>query len=214
MKPISLENITSKPVAERADYLLNDCKENQWFERKGIKIAMNSIARPIIALANAEGGIIVLGASNGKIEGVRYRPKITNDLPQAIYDYIRPPINVSIDLIDIIADDGLPDKIIILTVAPSDTVHEDNRQRCFLRIGDESRELNHYERLELEYNKGVRQYDGELIKGSNTRDLDANLLMEYAKNVGSKRKNPINVLKARFLIDKQGQQTNACHLLF
>ena len=214
MKPVSLDNILSQPVAKRANYLLNICQENQWFDRKGIRIDMNSITRPIIAFANAEGGVIALGVSNGKAEGIRQRPEIENDLPQAIRDYIRPPINVSIDTIDIIASDEKPDKIIILTIAPSDTVHEDNKGKCFLRIGDESRELSHSERIELEYNKGVRKYDGELIKGSNTKDLDKNLVEEYAKNVGSKSKDPINVLKARFLIGIRNQQTNACHLLF
>lgn len=214
MKPISLDNIISQPLVRRANYLLNVCREGQWFDRKSMKMDMKSIARPIIAFANAEGGIITLGASNGEVEGIRRYPEIENDLPQAIHDYIRPPVNVSIDIVDVIATDNKPDKIIILTIAPSDTVHEDSKGRCFLRIGDESRELSHSERLELEYNKGVRQYDGELIKGSNTKSLDKNLVKEYAKNVGSKSKDPISVLKARFLIGTHNQQTNACYLLF
>lgn len=214
MKPISLENILSHSPAKRAEYLSTTCKENQWFERKSIHINMNSIARPIIAFANAEGGIVVLGVSNGKIDGVRQRPEIINDLPQAIHDYIHPPINLSINTIDILTDDGQPDQLIVLTIPPSNTVHEDNQGRCFLRIGDESRELNHTERLELEYNKGVRQYDGELIKGSNTKDLDLRLVKEYAKNIGSKSRDPIHALRARFLIGNRNQQTNACHLLF
>ena len=84
MKPVSLDNILSQPVAKRANYLLNICQENQWFDRKAIGIDMNSIPRPIIAFANAEGGVIALGVSNGKAEGIRKRPEIENDLPQAI----------------------------------------------------------------------------------------------------------------------------------
>ena len=44
-------------------------------------------------------------------------------------------------------------------------MHEDQCGKCFLRIGDETRELRHSDRLELEYNKGVRQYDGALRAG-------------------------------------------------
>ena len=214
MKPIYLENLLSLPVAKRADFILNPCKGGQWFDRKSIRINTNTIARPIIAFANAEGGVIVLGASNGEIAGISQRPSIENDLPQAIHDYIRPPINISIDTIDVIASDGKPDKILFLTIPPSDTVHEDNNGKCYLRIGDESRELRHSERLELEYNKGVRQYDGEYIHGSNTKDLDTPLVKEYAKNIGARSRNPIDALKARFLVDEDNQQTNACHLLF
>lgn len=214
MKPVYLENLLAIPIAKRADYLLNSCNESQWFDRKAIKLEMKDIARPIIAFANAEGGAMVLGASNGVVAGLRERPSVENDLPQAIHDYIRPPIKITVDIVDVINTHGDPDKIMFLTIPPSDTVHEDNCGRCFLRIGDESRELRHLERLELEYNKGVRQYDGEAIYESTTEDLDLPLVREYAYSIGSKTKNPIDVLKARFLINEHNQQTNACHLLF
>lgn len=214
MKPTYLENLLAISLADRADYLLNSCRENQWFERKAIKIEMKDVVRPIIALANAEGGAIVLGASNGVISGLKQRPNVENDLPQAIHDYIKPPINISIDTVDVMDNHGNLDQIIFLTIPPSGTVHEDNCGRCFLRIGDESRELRHLERLELEYSKGVRQYDGEIIHRSTLDDLDVPLIKEYARSIGSKVKEPIEVLKARFLVDKHNKQTNACHLLF
>lgn len=214
MKPVYLENLLVIPITDRADYLLHSCKENQWFERKAVKIDMKDIAKPIVALANAEGGALVLGASNGIISGVKQRQNIENDLPQAIHDYIKPPIKISIDTVDVIDSNGNPDQVIFLTIPPSDTVHEDHCGRCFLRIGDESRELRHLERLELEYNKGVRQYDGEVIHKSTVDDLELPLVKEYAHNIGSKTKDPIEVLKARFLVDKYNRQTNACHLLF
>ncbi len=214
MKPVYIENLLNLPIENRANYLLNSCTEGQWFDRKGIKIDLKDIVKSIIAFANAEGGAIAFGASNGVVAGIRNRKGIENDLPQAIYDYTRPPIKVMIDKVDIIATDGKKDQILFLTIPPSDMVHEDQCGKCFLRIGDETRELRHSDRLELEYNKGVRQYDGEIIKGSNTKDLDISLVERYARNIGAKSENYVDTLKARFLVDKYNRQTNACHLLF
>jgi ATP-dependent DNA helicase RecG len=48
--------------------------ENQWFERKSARAAPKDIAHDLIAFANAEGGVLVVGLSDGRIEGVRSRP--------------------------------------------------------------------------------------------------------------------------------------------
>ena len=83
------DNLQSVPCEKRAEILLNR-PESQWFERKGIKIRPVDIARPIIAFANAEGGLLVIGASNGKVAGLNYNLKFENKVRQAIHDYIRP----------------------------------------------------------------------------------------------------------------------------
>jgi ATP-dependent DNA helicase RecG len=43
--------------------------EDQWFERKGASIAPKDLAVALVALANAEGGVVVVGVSNGKVSG-------------------------------------------------------------------------------------------------------------------------------------------------
>lgn len=213
MKPLYVDNLLNLPVAQRGLFLLEQL-ESQWFERKGIGLRPVDLARPVIALANAEGGSLVIGASNSEIKGLQAKPTAENDFRQAIHDYVKPSVRLSIDKIDVINSDGKEDQILFLTIDPADIVLEDRRGKTYLRVGDESRELNYSERQELEYNKGVRQYDGEAISGSDTTDLDTTLIAEYAKKVGYKGDLPGDVLKARFLVNKNGEQTNACHLLF
>ncbi len=48
-------------------------KENQTFDCKSIQIEPKALAVPIVAMANADGGVIAIGVSDKtrKIEGVR-----------------------------------------------------------------------------------------------------------------------------------------------
>ena len=213
MKPIYIDNLLNIPIHGRGDFLLSQ-PESQWFERKGINLRAVDLARPIIAIANAEGGSMVIGVSNGTVKGLRGRPSAENDFRQAIHDYIRPPVKLSLDKIAVINSEGDPDEVLFITISPADIVFEDHRGKAYLRVGDESRELSYADRQELEYNKGVRQYDGEVIKGSDTSDLDPELAQEYALSVGYTRETHGDVLKARFLVNEDGEKTNACHLLF
>lgn len=213
MKPLYKENLLDIDLKDRADFLLNQ-PESQWFERKGISLRPVDLARPVIAIANAEGGSLVIGVSNGEVKGLRVKPAAENDFRQAIHDYIKPSVRLTIDTIEVINSAGEEDKVLFLTINPADIVLEDHRGKTYLRVGDESRELNYSDRQELEYIKGVRQYDGEVIRGSDMTDLDMPLVSEYAAKIGYNRRTPSTVLNARFLVNEDGEQTNACHLLF
>jgi len=58
--------------------------EDQWFERKSIRVAAKDFAVALVALANAEGGIAVVGLHDGTVEGVRHHTGRVNDLRQAL----------------------------------------------------------------------------------------------------------------------------------
>lgn len=213
MQPIYYDNILEIPLEHRGKHLLS-LKESQYFERKSMSVKPRDIARPIIAFANAEGGALIIGVSNDSVLGLSKNPSLENDFRQAIHDFIKPPIRYSFDKVPVINDDGKEDEVIFISVDPADVVYEDQTGNCYLRVGDESRQLTFAQRQELEYNKGVRQYDGELIKGSNLDDIDKDLVYEYAEKIGYHRPQKLNVLKERFLASTEGEQTNACHLLF
>ena len=60
--------------------------EDQWFERKSIRIHAKDLGRPLVALANAEGGVIVVGIAAGQVEGLRNHLGKLNELRQAPMD--------------------------------------------------------------------------------------------------------------------------------
>ena len=75
------------------DYLLN-AKEGQQFERKSARIDPKDPANTVIALANADGGIIAIGIHNGKVEGINNYPAKTDDFIQVSVDFCNPTVKV------------------------------------------------------------------------------------------------------------------------
>lgn len=213
MKPLYIDNILNTPISERANLLITQ-PENQWFERKSVNIKPSQITTPVIAFANAEGGVLIIGIHSGVIEGLSPNDQKINRIRQEIHDHIQPLIHVQARTIPVIDRNNQQVDILAISVEPGDVVYEDMRGKCYQRVGDSSKELTFNQRRELEYNRGVRQYDGEVIRGSDLSDIDIDTLAEYSKKIKFTGGDPMDVLRARFLVDKNDQQTNACHLMF
>ena len=48
--------------------------ESQWFDRKSIRIKAVHLAQTEMALANAEGGTVIVGIHGGRVEGTDAEP--------------------------------------------------------------------------------------------------------------------------------------------
>lgn len=188
-------------------------REDQWFDRKSIKGQAKDLAQHMVAMANAEGGVLVIGLHDGKIEGIRSSPQKLNEVRQAAIDFTVPPVRARVDQVGCINKDGQPDSIIVMRIDPGETVHELKNGDCYLRIGDESRKLRHEQRRELEFDKGQSQYDGYPAGGVSINDLDPNLIKSFRNATGATGTTTM-LLKARSLINRQNQLTNGCYLLF
>ncbi|PWV73179.1 ATP-dependent DNA helicase RecG [Prauserella marina] len=201
--------------ADRADvgqHLLG-VREDQWFERKSVKVAPKDLAPALIALANAEGGVIVVGLHGGKVEGTRSRREVLNAYRQAPIDFTAPPVRAEFSEVECVNEKGEEDTLLLIRVDPGERVHEAKNGDCFLRIGDESRKLNFTQRQELEFDKGQSQYDGFPVSGVTLSNLDSELISTYVRSTGAKA-DVQNVLAARSLLTRTGELTNACYLLF
>jgi ATP-dependent DNA helicase RecG len=187
--------------------------EDQWFERKGAAIAAKDLAATLVAFANAEGGVVVVGASNGRVQGLgSHRTKI-NDLRRTPIQMTVPAVRVRCEEIDCVNDGGLSDVLLVMRVDTSERVHELTNGDCYLRVGDSSHRLSYVQRQELEYDKGQAQYDGHTAAGITFDDLDAALVNNYRSRTGATQ--PVEaLLGARSLLDRSGNLTNAAYLLF
>lgn len=62
--------------------------EKQSFDRKSAKIDATAIATPMIAFANADGGLLAVGIEdNGEITGIDDYVKNINEILRAGYDF-------------------------------------------------------------------------------------------------------------------------------
>jgi ATP-dependent DNA helicase RecG len=64
-------------------------KEDQTFDCKSIQIEPKALAVPIVAFANADGGVIAIGVSDKtrKIEGVDQHTEKLNELLRVPFDF-------------------------------------------------------------------------------------------------------------------------------
>jgi len=186
--------------------------EDQWFDRKSAREQPGGLAITEIALANAEGGTIVVGIHDGMVEGTDSVPEHRNQLIQSAIDHAEPPVRTTHRLVPCVNRRGEPDHLLVIDVEPSEVVHVTRRDECYLRVGDENRRLRFGQRQELIYDKGQAHFDGTAISDVDIGDLDDTAVRSYAEALGAS--DPARVLDARLLRDRKGSLTAGAYLLF
>jgi ATP-dependent DNA helicase RecG len=195
MGTVAVENALSAPPEEVGAELV--CiAEDQWLERKSARIAPRDLANTLIGFANADGGIVVVGLSDGEVEGTNGNLERRNAQFQANVDFCSPPVRAKPQLVRCIDRDGDPNELLVFEVEPGDTVHANQRDEVFLRAGDENRRLNFTQRHELLYDKGQSSYEAGL-SGVSLDSVEEGLLENYAVAVGAH--DPKRLLHARGL---------------
>lgn len=191
--------------------------ENQYFERKGIgekETRPSKIAEELIGMLNADGGILAFGvANNGEIQDLS---DIENELDKyrtLVFEYIHPACNIELEEVVV---EG---KKIFLYHVEQDVERIFSRKdndKIYLRVLDTNRELTREQVKKLEYDKGIRKFEEEIVKDFEESDLDEQLLEEYKQKINY-RGSAIDLLSARHLtkkkLDKIGFK-NAAVLLF
>lgn len=199
------------PAAEAGAALL-ELPEDQWFDRKSVRIVPKDLGPPLTAFANAEGGTIVIGLRDGQVEGCRQYPEKMNAFRQAAIDFTVPPIRMAVSEVACVNSGGDDDLLLVIQVDPGDRVHEVVTGECYLRLGDETRKLSYPQRQELEFDKGQAQYDGFPCRGVTRDDLDVLFLEDYRQSIGASSADAM--LRARNLLTRDDEITNAAYLLF
>ncbi len=186
--------------------------EDQWFDRKSSRIDPRKLAESLVAFANAEGGIVVIGLSQGRVEGVSGKDTQLSGWRQAAFDYTDPPVRCEAQEVDVIRDDDTHDRVLVLDIEPSSQVHATNKDEVFLRVGDENRKLTFRQRQELIYDKGQVNFETTPVALEQDVDLDEHLLFEYAK--ACEAPDAGRLLKARGLVTTDNRVTAGAVLLF
>lgn len=195
MGTIAVENALNAPP-EEVGVELAQIPEDQWLERKSSRIAPRELANTLIGLANADGGVVVVGLSDGEVEGTNDNLERRNSQMQANIDFCVPPVRAKHRLVDCADRNGEPNKLLAIEVEPGDSVHANQKDEVFLRVGDENRKLSFAQRRELLYDKGQASYEAS-GSGASVDLVDESLLEGYAIAVGAS--DPSRLLRARGL---------------
>ena len=195
-------------------------KEDQTFDCKSIQIEPKALAVPIVAFANADGGVIAIGVSDKtrKIEGIDQHTEKLNELLRVPFDFCNPSIPVTCSYLPCKDKDGNENHILLMEIPASMYLHTNQADEAFMRVGDKSRKLLFDERVQLMYDKGERFYEDTAVYGATVDDIDMDAIAEYTRLVGYS-KTPLEYLRENngfVTTNKQGEEdvSTACILLF
>jgi len=195
-------------------------KEDQTFDCKSIQIDPKALAVPIVAMANADGGVLAIGVSdkNRTLEGVDQHTEKLNELLRVPFDFCNPSVPVTCSYLPCKDNDGNENHILLMEIPASMYLHTNQADEAFMRVGDKSRKLSFDERVQLMYDKGERFYEDTAVYGATVDDIDMDAVVEYTKLVGYS-KTPLEYLRENngfVTTNKQGEEdvSTACILLF
>ena len=193
--------------------------EGQTFDCKSILIEPKALANTIVAMANADGGMIAVGISDKtrRIEGIDQDKAHLNEILRTPFDFCVPTISVMTEFMPCQDSEGNDNHILIIHVPASPRLHANQADEVFWRVGDKSRKLTFEERLQLMYDKGERYYEDSPAYDATIEDIDMDAVKAYMKRIGY-GKSPMEYLQENkgFLTYKGDvpQVSTACILLF
>ncbi len=134
-------------------------------------------------MANAEGGALVVGLSEGQVEGMDADVHGRNALIRASVEFCVPPVRTAAEPVPRINRDGQPDHLLCLRVEPDDVVHATHARVVFLRVADSNYNLSFNQRQQLLYDKGQVVYESGGVAGATVDDLDLEPVSDYATSI-------------------------------
>lgn len=205
-----------QPIATNDVHLFSTLKENQYFDRKSARKDDKEIAKHISAFANSAGGKLVIGIEDdGEVAGFkRDGARDIENFERAALTTCTPTPIVRKDRIHVVNSSGEDDLILVLDIeaSTSHSVARSSDDEVFLRQNDRSVRLKREQILALEYDKGQRVFEDELVEDSSLDDVDHEVLDRYKEILRTDAPDEQVLRSRRFMRD--GRLTVAGALLF
>ena len=153
--------------------------ENSGVEFKRDVIENHALAKELVAFANFEGGMVLLGVEDdATISGIT-RDRLEEWVMTACRDKIRPAI---IPFYELVRDFEPGKDVVIVRVSRGLDVHtlwHNNKNTYFIRVGTQSRELTPEELGRLFQQRGTFRAELRPVSGATLADLDRRRLKNY-----------------------------------
>ncbi len=180
--PPSIDQLKLFPADDVIDFLTSG-PEDQWLDRTSSRTTARHLGDLMVGFANAEGGLVVIGIHEGRVEGVDTAGRRLNEWRQAAMDFTQPPVRHTFELIPCANADGVPDHVAVVEVESSERVHSNVKGETYLRVGDENRRLGVVEAQELRFDKGESSFDGSPASEMSLADLDTDRVDRYLRRI-------------------------------
>jgi ATP-dependent DNA helicase RecG len=159
--------------------------ENSGVEFKRDTIENRELAKELVAFANLNGGMVLLGVEDdGSISGLT-RPKLEEWVMTACRAKIRPEI---IPFYEVVRELEPGKDVAVVRVDRGWTVHSvwhDQRHYYYIRVGTESRDPSREELERLFQQRGAFRLEVRPVTGSSMEAMDHRRLRDWLERVGN-----------------------------
>ena len=150
--------------------------------RKATEVARD-IAETLSAMANADGGTLLLGVEDNKtVTGVDYPEDKLALFRQATQNLLRPPLKAR--LTELVHEGR---QVLAFEIGPSPVPHQLSDGRYLLRVRDQNMPFPADQIATLKSAKASAQYERQFVHEARFEDLDRNLLAQFAQRLGDPR---------------------------
>ncbi|OGC57700.1 hypothetical protein A3H26_03935 [candidate division WWE3 bacterium RIFCSPLOWO2_12_FULL_36_10] len=170
--------------------LFLDTEEGERFECKRVEIKPSDALKTIVAFANKDGGIFIVGIDDKdkiprdkRLRGVNSNYDNVSELLKLVDKDIDPPLvrctNMEMEIVNI---SGGKDKILLFRVEKGHDIHSLKNGDTYIRKGNQNVKIGAQDIIRLRYEKGTIKYEDELTNIASLDDIDKELLDIYKKD--------------------------------
>ena len=167
--------------------------ENSGVEFKRDDLRPEQLAKEIVALANFQGGVLLLGVEDdGTISGIQ-RPDLETWVMDTVFGrYVHPLILPFYQ--EVALNDGKRVAVITLTqgVSIPYVLRHNNREEIYIRVGSTSRLATREQQARLFESGGMLHAEVLPVSGSSLDDLDLARLSDYLVNIAGDEAAPMS----------------------
>ncbi len=158
--------------------------ENSGVEFKRDDVRPEQLAKEIVALANFQGGMILLGVEdNGSISGIR-RENLEEWVMDTVFGrYVHPMILPFYETVQVDADHRVAVVSVTQGTAKPYVVRHQDREEIFVRAGSTSRKASREQQARLFALGGMLHAELLPVSGTELADLDLERLHDYLAQV-------------------------------
>jgi ATP-dependent DNA helicase RecG len=189
--------------------------ENRAIEFKSAQVRQESIAKEIVAFANSQGGVLLLGVEdNGEITGVEEGNKNDEEwLANIAKTSVIPAIDIFIERVD------YKGKIIYQVDIPrgKDKPYQTLQHHFLIRVGSTNRTATQAELMRLFQSSGLFHYDQLGFEQTSIRDINLSQVARYFDEYNIdflQEEHPERILINTDILNESGQATVAGLLIF
>lgn len=186
---------------------LIDRKEDQTFDRKSARKDPKGLSNHIVAFANADGSVLVVGIEDDlKITGIDDYTENVNEIMRVPFDYCKPSVKVNFSTVECTDFKGKPNHVLVIEIPQSKQVHANQQDDVYYRMGDKSKKLGFEERLSLMNDNGDTYYEDSPVAFSTLEDIDLDAVKAYCDIIGYSKSPESYIRENGYLINVSGRE--------